>query len=617
MYTIEIKKREYWRVKRMQRFKILSVSEIKEMLSSMKVIPKSIKIFFQASKLIFVITIIINIIAGIVPVISVNILGDLINMISEMDFDRSLKILALFIGIGFFADILSSVKTFLFTKFQYILDYELLNKLMDTCAEMSLEEFEDSDVQDQIQHIQSQIGFRPYSIFTTTLALVTSITTIFSSVFMMITWRPLSVLLIIVPALGFSIFYLSISKREFQTEEKNSKKARSIWYYEFLLTKDQSFKEVKIFNLSKHIIKRHNDLKKMVIKENLYNSKVRLIISIVFDFVDQICMAVLMILIISSVIGGKILIGSAVALLRVISMMFDSFNSIMNIVYSINQNSLYMSKLINFMDGHQTRDVGRKLYRLSDINDIEINNLTFGYPGAEELVLQNINLKVSKGEKIALFGRNGSGKSTLIKLLMGYYAVGDNMIKINGIPLNEISVESLHKLTGILFQDYCKYELTLKDNVGFGNIDEIENEDQIIESLEKAGVDFLPLNLEQQLGKWFSDGTQLSGGQWQRVALARCFFKKAQLYILDEPNAALDKMGEKKIMNTFFELTKDRIGIFVSHKIAHVMLADKIVYLDDGKIVAEGTHEELLKTCPSYKEIYDLEFNIPVNGGKL
>lgn len=602
----------------MQRFKILSVSEMKEMLSSMKVIPKSIKIFFQASKLIFVITIIINIIAGIVPVISVNILGDLINTISEMDFDRSLKILALYIGISFLADIISSAKTFLFTKFQYILDYELLNKLMGTCARMSLEEFENSEVQDQIQHIQSQIGFRPYSIFTTTLALVTSITTILSSVLMMITWRPLSVLLIIIPALAFSIFYLSISKREFQTEEKNSKKARSIWYYEFLLTKDQSFKEVKIFNLSKHIIKRHNDLKKMVIKENLYNSKVRLIISIVFDFVDQICMAVLMILIISSVVGGKILIGSAVALLRVISMMFDSFNSIMNIVYSINQNSLYMSKLINFMDGHQTRDVDRKLYKLSDINDIEINNLTFGYPGAAKQVFQNINLKVSKGEKIALFGRNGSGKSTLIKLLMGYYAVGDNMIKINGIPLSRINVESLHKLTGILFQDYCKYELTLKDNVGFGNIDEIEKEDQIIESLEKAGVDFLPPNLEQQLGKWFSDGTQLSGGgQWQRVALARCFFKKAQLYILDEPNAALDKMGEKKIMNTFFELTKDRIGIFVSHKIAHVMLADKIVYLDDGKIVAEGTHEELLKTCPSYKEIYDLEFNIPVDGGKL
>lgn len=200
---------------------------------------------------------------------------------------------------------------------------------------------------------------------------------------------------------------------------------------------------------------------------------------------------------------------------------------------------------------------------------------------------------------------------------MGYYTVDDGMIKINGVPLSEINVDSLHKLTGILFQDYCKYELTLKDNVGFGNIDEIENEEQIIESLEKAGVDFLPPNLEQQLGKWFSDGTQLSGGQWQRVALARCFFKKAKLYILDEPNAALDKMGEKKIMNTFFELTKDRIGIFVSHKIAHVMLADKIVYLDNGKIVAEGTHEELLKTCPSYKEIYDLEFNIPTDGRKV
>lgn len=601
----------------MQRFKILSVSEMKEMLSSMKVIPKSIKIFFQASKLIFVITIIINIIAGIIPVISVNVLGDLINVISAMDFTMSLKILVIYSGISFLTDIIASAKTFLFTKFQYILDYELLNKLMETCGKMSLEEFENSDVQDQIQHIQSQIGFRPYSIFTTTLALVTSITTILSSVFMIIMWKPLAVFLIIIPALAFSIFYFSISKREFQTEERNSKKARSIWYYQFLLTKDQSFKEVKIFNLAKHIIKRHNDLKKTVIKENLYNSKVRLIISVVFDFVDQVCMAVLMVLIITSVVGGKMLIGSAVALLRVISMMFDSFNSMMNIVYSINQNSLYMSKLINFINKHQTQDTDRKMCKLNDINDIEIQNLNFCYPETEKSVLQNINLKVSKGEKIALFGRNGSGKSTLIKLLMGYYTVDDGMIKINGVPLSEINVDSLHKLTGILFQDYCKYELTLKDNVGFGNIDEIENEEQIIESLEKAGVDFLPPNLEQQLGKWFSDGTQLSGGQWQRVALARCFFKKAKLYILDEPNAALDKMGEKKIMNTFFELTKDRIGIFVSHKIAHVMLADKIVYLDNGKIVAEGTHEELLKTCPSYKEIYDLEFNIPTDGRKV
>ena len=220
-------------------------------------------------------------------------------------------------------------------------------------------------------------------------------------------------------------------------------------------------------------------------------------------------------------------------------------------------------------------------------------------------VLQNINIKINKNQRIALFGRNGSGKSTLIKLLMGYYLVDDGMIKMNGIPLNKVNIDSLYKLTGILFQDYCKYELSVKDNVGFGNINEIDNEAQIKESLEEAGIDFLPPDLNQQLGKWFSDGIQLSGGQWQRVALARCFFKKAQMYILDEPNAALDKMGEKKVMNTFFELTKNKIGVFISHKIAHVMLADKIIYLDEGKIVAEGTHEELLKTCPSYKEIYD------------
>ena len=598
----------------MQKFKILSTSEVKEMLSSLKVIPKSIKIFFQASKLIFVLTIIINIIAGIVPVISVNIFGSLINAISAKDLNLSLKILAIYIGISFVSGMIISIKTYLFTKFQFLLDYELINRLLDKCAIMSLEEFENSDIQDQLQHILSQVGFRPYNIFTTTLTLVTSVTTILSSVYIMLMWRPLSVFLIIVPAFAFSIFYLSISKREFQTEERNAKKARSIWYYEFLLTKDQSFKEVKIFNLARHIIKRHNDLKKSVINENLYNTKVRLIISVVFDFVDQICMAVLMILIIFSVIAGEILIGNAVALLRIINMMFDSFNSIMNIIYSINQNSLYMSKLINFLNRPGNSN-SKETYKLNDLDQIEINNLTFAYPETDKIVLQNINIKINKNQRVALFGRNGSGKSTLIKLLLGYYLVEDDMIKMNGIPLNKVNIDSLHKLTGILFQDYCKYELSVKDNVGFGNIDEIDNEAQIRDSLEEAGIDFLPPDLNQQLGKWFSDGTQLSGGQWQRVALARCFFKKAQMYILDEPNAALDKMGEKKIMNTFFELTKNKIGVFISHKIAHVMLADKIIYLDEGKIVAEGTHEELLKTCPSYKEIYDLEFDIPKNGG--
>lgn len=598
----------------MQKFKILSTSEVKEMLSSLKVIPKSIKIFFQASKLIFVLTIIINIIAGIVPVLSVNIFGSLINAISAKDLNLSLRILAIYIGISFVSGMIISFKTFLFTKFQFLLDYELINRLLDKCAIMSLEEFENSDIQDQLQHILSQVGFRPYNIFTTTLTLVTSITTILSSVYIMLMWRPLSVFLIIVPAFAFSIFYLSISKREFQTEERNAKKARSIWYYEFLLTKDQSFKEVKIFNLARHIIKRHNDLKQSVINENLYNTKVRLIISVVFDFVDQICMAVLMILIIFSVIAGEILIGNAVALLRIINMMFDSFNSIMNIIYSINQNSLYMSKLINFLNKPGNGN-SEETYKLNDLNQIEINNLTFAYPETDKIVLQNINIKINKNQRVALFGRNGSGKSTLIKLLLGYYLVEDDMIKMNGVPLNKVNIDSLHKLTGILFQDYCKYELSVKDNVGFGNIDEIDNEAQIRESLEEAGIDFLPPDLNQQLGKWFSDGTQLSGGQWQRVALARCFFKKAQMYILDEPNAALDKMGEKKIMNTFFELTKNKIGVFISHKIAHVMLADKIIYLDEGKIVAEGTHEELLKTCPSYKEIYDLEFDIPQNGG--
>lgn len=187
----------------MKKFKLLTISEMKELFSSLKVIPKAIKIFFQANKIIFVFSIIINIIAGIVPVVSVNVFGILINTVSSMDFNDSLKILAVYIGISFLIDVISSIKDFLFAKYQYLLDFELLNRLMNKCASMSLEEFENSEVQDQLQHIQQQIGFRPYSIFTSILAMITAITTILSSIFMVIIWQPLSVLLIITPVLFF------------------------------------------------------------------------------------------------------------------------------------------------------------------------------------------------------------------------------------------------------------------------------------------------------------------------------------------------------------------------------------------------------------------------------
>ncbi len=594
----------------MHKFKLLSFAEIREMISSMKVLPRSVKIFYQADRLNFIACFVINILGGVIPVISATVLGMLIDGIEKKNTVAAFRMLAVYIGVSLLVSAVSNLKTYLFAKFQYQLDYDLLNRVMNTCAGMSLQEFEDSRVQDQVQHIESQIGFRPYSIFTMTFNLISSVTTVLSAIVLLVMWKPWSVLLIVLPAMLFSVFYLSISKREFQTEERNAKKSRNLWYLEFLLTKDQSFKEVKIFRLADYIIRRHNEIKKSIIKESLYNSKVRLAITQIFDLVDQICMAVLMILIIFSVIGGEILIGTAVSLLRVISMLFDGFNSIMSIFYGINQNSLYMSKLIAFLEEKRRTAVGTGEKKIDDVQSIEIRHLNFCYPGTEKEVLKDICLKVSKGERIALFGRNGSGKSTLIKLLMGYYSVGEEMIKVNGIPLADVQIESLHRLTGILFQDYCKYELPLRDNVGFGNVEEMENEDRIREALEKAGVDFMPPDLNIQLGKWFADGVQLSGGQWQRIAIARCFFKNAQLYILDEPNAALDKMGEKKIMKTFFDLTKDRIGIFISHKIAHAMQADRIVYLDDGKIIAQGTHEELMCSCPQYKAIYDMEFNV-------
>ena len=208
-------------------------------------------------------------------------------------------------------------------------------------------------------------------------------------------------------------------------------------------------------------------------------------------------------------------------------------------------------------------------------------------------------------------GRNGSGKSTLIKILSGLYEIKYGEILINGIPLKKIDIEDYHTKMSVLFQDFVKYELTLKENIGFGDIKEFNSTDRMKEILDKLQTKFLKKDGEYdfdiQLGNWFDDGQQLSQGQWQKVALARAYFKNASIYILDEPNAALDTVSEREIFDDFFEISKGKIGIFISHRLNAAKKADKIIVMDDGRVVGMGKHEDLLKNCLVYQTLYQAE----------
>lgn len=271
--------------------------------------------------------------------------------------------------------------------------------------------------------------------------------------------------------------------------------------------------------------------------------------------------------------------------------------------------NLYIQLLKDFLEIKEGENAlgGTKV---DNIKTIELRNVSFDYPQCK-MALSTINLKIKSNEQIAIVGKNGSGKSTLFKILCGLYKPTSGKLFVNNLDLENIDVKSYRNCISVLFQDFLKYEGTLEENVYIGDISTEVDENKIKNSLCKANVDFLKTErgyeLKRGLGNWFDEGGQLSGGQWQKIALARTYYKNADLYLLDEPSSALDVTAETKIFKSFFEVSKNKIAIYITHRVKIAQDANKIIVLDGGKIVGIGTHAELLKNCSVYQDLYNQE----------
>lgn len=243
---------------------------------------------------------------------------------------------------------------------------------------------------------------------------------------------------------------------------------------------------------------------------------------------------------------------------------------------------------------------------------IEFKNVTFIYPGTTRKILENFNLTIKPGEKVALVGENGAGKTTIIKLLLRFYDVSDGEIFINGVNIRELNLSQWHQLVGALFQDFIRYQFTFRENIVFGDLTKNENEEKLLkEAIFKSGADQylknLPKQFDQMLGKMFEGGIDLSGGQWQKLALARAFFRDAPILILDEPTSAIDAKAEAEIFEKVQKLQQDKTVIIISHRFSTVRNADRILVLEGGKIFEEGTHQQLMKENGLYAELFNIQ----------
>jgi len=396
--------------------------------------------------------------------------------------------------------------------------------------------------------------------------------------------------------------------------EKKSFLTRVTQYIKSLLSSDSTSKESIIFKTGPVLL---NKIKKeqKTYYQNFGKENDPWATNIFFARVFQFCAFVYtQYLNLTKVFQQMLTVGQfALVFQQSLNLVFSA-EEILNQFSSITARNKYLDKFFDFLNTKKTIASPPKpvvIPKLPIPQIIEFNNVSFKYPKTERFILKGFNLMIKSGEKIALVGENGAGKTTIIKLLLRFYDVSEGEILINGVNIKEISLDEWHKYIGALFQDFIKYQFTFKENVYFGNLIKANKEKFLQEAIKKSGaykyLNTLPNGIDQVVGKMFTGGIDLSGGQWQKLALARAFFRDAPILILDEPTSAIDAKAEYEIFQNVQNLQKDKTVVIISHRFSTVRHADRILVLDEGKILEEGNHKSLLKKKGLYAELFEIQ----------
>jgi ATP-binding cassette subfamily B protein len=381
----------------------------------------------------------------------------------------------------------------------------------------------------------------------------------------------------------------------------------------WLLTYQEAAKEIKVFSLKDYLISRFNRFNDRFIAENRQLSRKQNLYSFVLDILGTGSYYAFMVFAAFKAVFGKITIGDLTMYSGTIRQFQNILQGIFADIARFYESNMFLTRYFEFIELKPTI-VNSSIPKIIDNSrpvTIEFKNVNFTYNRDKPLVLKNINFQIREAQNLALVGENGAGKTTLIKLLLRLYDVTSGQILINGMDIREIDIASLRANVGVIFQDFMTYEMTVMENIGFGDIKRIEETDKIKKAAELSGaaefIEKFPEEYNTMLGKYFEKGEELSGGQWQKIALARAFFKDARVLALDEPTASLDPKAEYLVFANLIKQTKNKSLILVSHRFSTVRLADNIIVLHKGEIIEEGSHEQLMVKNGHYAKLFSLQ----------
>lgn len=484
--------------------------------------------------------------------------------------------------------------------------------ILEKALKLDLVHFEDSEFYDKMTRARREASSRPLSLVSSTFSIVQNAISLVTYGGLLLKFSFWAVAVLLISAVPAFVAETRFAGEAFRLFRWRAPETREQTYLETLIAREDFAKEVQLYQLGSMLLDRYRSIfqrlygedRNLTIRRGVWGYLLSLLSTAAFYFAYA--------WIVVEAIAGKISLGDMTMYLMVFRQGQTTFSGTLTSIGGMYEDNLYLSNLYEFLEQPLPKPGGKASFGLIPGDGIRFENVSFKYPGSLQPALKNLSLHLIPGEKLAIVGENGSGKTTLIKLLTRLYTPDAGRILLDGLDLQQWDIEVLHKRIGVIFQNFVRYQFTVGENIGVGDVEHLEDKARWQTSAEKGMaqpfIEQMPERFQTQLGRWFKNGQELSGGQWQKIALARAFMRnKADILVLDEPTAAMDAEAEFQIFDRLRSLTKKQMVILISHRFSTVRMADTIVVLSGGELVEQGTHENLLQAGGRYARLFSLQ----------